>query len=82
MKCITKKIVYELSHELPNDLRLKTLENSEIMGKIQKLVEAEPSDQSVFQKKYFGTSGQKLHKSRYQSFLSCPDLLDFVTLFH
>ena len=41
MKSSTKNIVYELPHELPNDLRLKS----------QEWVEVEPSTQSPFHKK-------------------------------
>ena len=51
MKSSTKNIVYKLTHKLPNNLRLKILGNSEIMGKTQKWVEAEPSSQSPFQEK-------------------------------
>ena len=32
-------LVYELPHELPNDLRLRILGNKEILGKSQILVE-------------------------------------------
>ena len=78
MKSSTKNIRYELSHELPNDLRLRILGNFEIMGKTQKWMEAEYSAQSHLQKKNFGTSGQKLHKNRYQSFSACPVLLNFL----
>ena len=77
MKSSTKNIVCGLPHELPKDLRLTILGNSEIMGKTQKWVEAEPSTQSPLQKINFGTTVQKLHKNRYQSFSFCPVLLDF-----
>ena len=66
MKFRTKEIVYGLPHELSNDLRLRTLGNSEIMEKTQKWVEAESTAQSHLQKKKLCTSGQKLHKNRYQ----------------
>ena len=52
------------------------------MEKSQKWEEAEPSTQCPFQKKNFGTSGEKLHKNRYQSFLPRAVLfgLDIVSL--
>ena len=34
-----ENLVYELPHELPNDLRLRILGNKEILGKSQILVE-------------------------------------------
>ena len=82
MKPSTKNIVYKLPHELPNSLRLNIIEHFEIMEKRQKWVEAEPSTPFLFQKKYFGTSDQKLHKKKCQSFSFCPALLDFLILLH
>ena len=79
MKSSTKDIAYELPYELPNDLRLRILGSSEIVEKTQKWVVADPTTQSPFRKKNFGTSDQKLHKNKYQNFLSCPVLLDFLT---
>ena len=49
----------------------------------QKWVNAEPNTQSPFQKYDLGTTVQKLHKSRYQSyesFLVLPYLLDFFDI--
>ena len=43
MKFSTKNTVYELFHELPSDLRLGVLGNSEIMLKTQKWVGTESS---------------------------------------
>ena len=34
-----KHDIYELLHELPNDLRLRILENQEITGKSQNFIE-------------------------------------------
>ena len=82
VKSSTEFFVYELPHELLNDFRLRILETLEIMEKKQKWVEAEPSTQSSFQKENFGTGGQKLHKSRFQSFSSCPVFPDSITLFY
>ena len=50
MKSSTKTIAYEMPHELSNDLRLRTLGNSEIVEKTQKWVEAESTAQSHVQK--------------------------------
>ena len=38
--------IYELPHELPNDLRLRILENYEILGNCVNFIEWEPSAQS------------------------------------
>ena len=71
-----------LVHELPNDLRLRILGNKELLGKSQIWVETlVPSAQSPLQILNFGSSSQKTRKSRYQTFLACPVLLDFSTLF-
>ena len=52
------------------------------MGKTQKWVEPEPTIQSPYQKKLFGTSVKKLNKNKYQSFSSFPGLLNYLTLPH
>ena len=62
MSSITK-LVYELPHELPNDLKHRILENQKILEKSQ--IWVEPSAQSLFQKLNFGNSNQKTRKSRY-----------------
>ena len=41
-----KIFVYKLPHKLLNDLRLKILENEEILGKCQNFVTTEPSGKS------------------------------------
>ena len=46
-------IVYELPHELPNDLSLTILGIWEVLGKCQNWEEIEPSDQSFFQNETF-----------------------------
>ena len=71
-------LVYELPHELPNDLRLRILGNKEILGKSQILVEIQPSAQSPFHKLNFGNSSQKTHKSRYQTFLFLSSFTGFL----
>lgn len=42
MKSRTERIAYELPFELPNDLRLRILRNSEIVDKFQKWMVAGP----------------------------------------
>ena len=82
MNSSTKHIVYELPLKLPNDLRLRTFGNQEIMEKLKKYVEAELSTQSTFQEKIFNTSSQKLHKqiSKFLILSSFPWFLDTVSL--
>ena len=46
-----KQGVYELPHELPNDLRLRILGNKEKLGKSQNLLEWKTSAQSLFSAK-------------------------------
>ena len=73
---------YELPHELPNDLRLRVLENYKILGKYQLWVETLPSAQSTFQKLNFVNSSRKHAKVHTKKlFLFHPILLDFSTLF-
>ena len=82
MKSSTKNVVHELPVKFPNNLRLRILGNQEIVEKFQKWVKAELSTQPPFQEKIFVTSGQNLHKNRYQGFLSGPVLFDFLKLCH
>ena len=62
-------LVYALSHELPNGLRLRILGNKEIGRESSIWVETEPSAHFPFKKLNFGTSSQKTDKSRYQTCL-------------
>ena len=71
-------LVYDLPHELPNDLRLRILGNKDIIGKSKIWVGIEPSAQSSFQKLNFGNSSQKTHKSRFQIFLVLFSLTGFL----
>ena len=43
-------LVYELIHELPNDLRLGILGNKKIFGKSQIWMETQPTAHSSFQR--------------------------------
>ena len=47
--------IYELPHELPNELRLRILGNEEISGKSQNFMELKPSAQSSSQNDFFNT---------------------------
>ena len=56
--------VYELPHELPNDLRLRILGDKKISRKSKNLVGTRLNAQSLVQRQIFGNSGQKLSQSR------------------
>ena len=66
------KVVYDLPHELPKELRLRILGNKEMLGKSQIWV------QSPFQKLIFGNSSQKTCKCRYQTFLVMSSFTGFL----
>ena len=55
--------MYELPHELPNDLRLRILGNYEISGKSQNFIELLPSDSSSRNENFVST-GKNLLKNR------------------
>ena len=71
-------LVYDLPHELPNDLRLRIFGNKDIIGKSKIWVGIELSAQSPFQKLNFGNSSQKTQKSRFQIFLVLFSLTGFL----
>ena len=73
-------MLYESPHQIPSALSHRILENWEILEKSQMWVEMEPSVQSSSQKLNFCNTSQKIHKSRYQSIVVCPILLNFFTL--
>ena len=56
--------IYESPHKLPNDLRLRILENLEISGKCLNFIEYYPSAQSPCQNENFVNTSWKLLKSR------------------
>ena len=56
--------IYELTHELPNDLELMILGNLEISGKCLNLIELWPSAQSPYQNESFVNISRKLLKNR------------------
>ena len=62
--------VCELPHELLNGLELRTSQN---------WMATQLSTQSSLQKRIFGYSYQKSHKSKHQSFLSCLMFIHFLT---
>ena len=59
-----RNIIYELPHEFPNDLRLKTLGDKEILVKYQNCMGKPPSFQPLLHKQIFGNGTQKVNKSR------------------
>ena len=71
-------LVYELPHQLLNDLRLESLGNQELIENFQIWVETYRSAQSPFQKVTFGNINQKVRKSSIKVFQSYPVLLDFL----
>ena len=56
--------IYELPHELPNDLRLRILQNQERSGNFLKLIEPSPIAQSSFQNKFLLLLGKTLEKQK------------------
>ena len=61
--------IYELPHELPNDLRLRILGNYEISGNSLNFIEWWPKAQSLHQNESFVNTRRRLVKNRNQTFL-------------
>ena len=77
-------LVYELAHQLLNDLRLSMLGNKETFGKSEIWMETQDSALSVLHKLNFSTTNQKRCKSTYQTFLvlcSFSGFANFVSNF-
>ena len=55
--------IYELPHGFPNDLRLRILENKEILRRSQILIELWPSAQSSSQNENFVNTSKNLLKN-------------------
>ena len=70
------KLVYELPHELPNDIGLRILGNKETLGQSQTWVQIQPCAQFPPQKPYFGNNSQKIRKSRYQTLIALSNLTE------
>ena len=65
---ISNKLVYSwLTHELPNDLRLRVLGNQEISGKSQNFIELLPSAQSPSKNENFKNRNLTFPVVRYFS---------------
>ena len=62
---MNKHGTYELSHELPNDIRLTILGNKEKTGTSQNLLELQTSADSPCQDEHFFNTSQKLLKNGY-----------------
>ena len=60
--------IYELSHELPNDLRLRILRNLEILGNCLNFTEWWPSPQSSSQYENFVNTSRKLLGNKNETF--------------
>ena len=71
--------IFKFSHGFPNKLRLLTLENSEIQGKSQYWVEAQPGTQYPCRNKFFCNSDQKSKKADIKVVASCLILFEFFT---
>ena len=70
--------MYDLPHELPNDLRLKILGNQEVSEKFLNFIESQPRVQSPCKNEYFvNTSKKTLEKQKLNISLSA--LLDMKT---
>ena len=65
---------------MSNNLKFRLLGNSEIMGKTQKLVEAEPNSQPPFYKKKLAPMFKNYTKADIK--VSRPAFLDSLTLLH
>ena len=59
----TKNGIYKLSHELPNDLRLRILGNLKILKRSQIFRELQPSAQASSQNENFVSTSKKLFKN-------------------
>lgn len=59
---VMKTYFPEVHHELLNEMRLRNLENQEILAKSQIWAGTQPSAQYLLHKQIFGTTGQKLRK--------------------
>ena len=55
--------IYKLHHELPNEVRRRTLGNQEISGKCLNLIESKPRAQPSCQNKHFVNTSKKLFKN-------------------
>ena len=79
-------LLYELSHELPNNLRLRILRNQEILEKDQIWMGTQPSAQSPYSlvpsfPQTLRIAVKKHAKPDTKLFFSCPVSLDYSILF-
>ena len=66
----TINLVYELPHELQNNLRLRISGNKETLKNSQIWMETKPSAQPPFKKSNFGKSSKKKKKKNTQKYIS------------
>ena len=72
----TRNVLYQLPHELPNDIRLRILGKKEILGKSLNYLGTQSTVQFVLQIKVFGL--QKPCKSRFQIFSAFSNFAWFL----
>ena len=63
--------LYELPHELPNNLRLRILENQKKSGKCPNFIEENTSAQTPYQNENFVNNSRELLKNKL-NFCACP----------
>ena len=73
----TKSFLYELPHKLLNDLRLKMVENQEILEKLQNCVGEESKVQSPLLKEFLTLALSNYSKEDIKNFWSCPIVIIF-----
>ena len=72
--------MYELPHELPNDLKLRILKNYEILRKSLKYLELMVSIQTATLKADFDSCARNSEKSEVKHLIEKPILLNFMSL--
>ena len=70
--------MYELSHKLPNNPRLRIVENKEILAKFQECIETQPSVHSLCKSKFLALMVKKCLKTDIKDFWYCLTLLDLL----
>ena len=72
--------MYELPHELPNDLKLRILKNYEILRKSLKYLELMVSIQPATLKADLDSCARNSEKSEVKHLIEKPILLNFMSL--
>ena len=66
-----KHLIYELPHELPNDLRNRILGQQKISGKFPNFIDWQPGGDSSDRKEIFVNTSKTLSKTEIKLFLQC-----------